>query len=109
MASAAPGWYPDPEQPGHIRYWEGQRWSDYRLPSTGAKVGQGATQSSWFSSHKGVTIVAAIVLLLAIIGATTDDEDPALDYAADTSQTTGAAARASGRLRYNRQPHRRGR
>jgi hypothetical protein len=24
------GWYADPERAGHQRYWDGQRWTDYR-------------------------------------------------------------------------------
>jgi hypothetical protein len=24
------GWYDDPEYPGHVRYWDGSRWTDHR-------------------------------------------------------------------------------
>ncbi len=90
MATAAPGWYPDTERLGYIRYWDGQRWSDYRLPATGAKLTQSASQNATLRSvaTRDVTIVAAIVLPLGILGATTSDEDPALDYAANNKPTT---------------------
>jgi hypothetical protein len=27
-----PGWYPDPQQPGTQRYWDGARWTDHTQP-----------------------------------------------------------------------------
>jgi hypothetical protein len=26
------GWYPDPEQAGHLRYWDGSAWTEHRSP-----------------------------------------------------------------------------
>lgn len=30
-----PGWYPDPEDASHQRYWDGTAWTDHRTPATG--------------------------------------------------------------------------
>ena len=27
------GWYPDPEQAGHLRYWDGGTWTEHRSPA----------------------------------------------------------------------------
>lgn len=27
-----PDWYPDPEYPGHLRYWDGRQWTEHRAP-----------------------------------------------------------------------------
>jgi hypothetical protein len=32
MAEAAPGWYPDPSQPGMQRWWDGSTWSEHVAP-----------------------------------------------------------------------------
>jgi hypothetical protein len=31
--SAPAGWYPDGEQAGHVRYWDGGAWTEYRVPA----------------------------------------------------------------------------
>lgn len=41
MSTARADWYPDPENPQLLRYWDGQRWTEHRAPnpqtpSTGA-------------------------------------------------------------------------
>jgi len=29
-------WYPDPENPGQLRYWDGNQWTEHRSPVQGA-------------------------------------------------------------------------
>jgi hypothetical protein len=33
------GWYPDPENPGNDRWWDGSAWSDYRRPDGAVPLG----------------------------------------------------------------------
>ena len=49
----AAGWYPDPEQPGQQRYWDGQQWTEHRAPLEGGGSSQppwGGQQPSWSSA-----------------------------------------------------------
>ena len=34
--STPPNWYPDPQVPGLLRYWDGTRWTAHTSPATGA-------------------------------------------------------------------------
>ena len=31
-ALAAAAWYPDPDFPDYVRYWDGTQWTDHRQP-----------------------------------------------------------------------------
>ena len=33
MATPSPGWYPDPQVPGMMRYWDGETWTAQTTPS----------------------------------------------------------------------------
>lgn len=48
--SPAAGWYPDPEQPGQQRYWDGQQWTEHRAPLEG---GTGPSQPAWSDQQQG--------------------------------------------------------
>jgi hypothetical protein len=45
MTQVPAGWYPDPEQVGHLRYWDGWRWTEHRSarPGTGPGFGPAGT------------------------------------------------------------------
>src|SRR5699024_1933487 len=34
--STPAGWYPDPQQQGQLRYWDGARWTEHQAPAQGA-------------------------------------------------------------------------
>ena len=36
MSVTPAGWYPDPENPAQVRYWDGQSWSDSTAPAAPA-------------------------------------------------------------------------
>lgn len=38
--STPAGWYPDPQNPGQQRYWDGTAWSQSTAPAAGTAVGQ---------------------------------------------------------------------
>ncbi|WP_368496841.1 G5 domain-containing protein [Herbiconiux sp. A18JL235] len=79
---AAPGWYADPKDPRQQRWWDGTRWTEFTtawaqttdtpfppLPTPTPDARGGQATKRWRPSLT-TWIVAAIAVLLALIGAT---------------------------------------
>lgn len=64
-----PGWYPDPEHSGTLRYWDGQAWTAHRAPgSPGQKPAGYAPQPVRRGPRAWVIVLAVLAPLLAIGG-----------------------------------------
>ena len=44
-------WYPDPENPGQLRYWDGSQWTEHRHPAQPQGAGDGG-------DHRLITVGA---------------------------------------------------
>lgn len=71
MSTPMPGWYPDPEDPGRQRFWDGQQWTDaraYPASEVGATQPAPTTKSSGSGAWPwvvGLIVVGAILLGIA--------------------------------------------
>jgi endonuclease YncB( thermonuclease family) len=60
------GWYQDPGKPiGHLRYWDGARWTEHESVSLGPTGASrvGGKPTAWIRKHKLVSALIAIVVL----------------------------------------------
>jgi hypothetical protein len=64
------GWYPDPEYPGQLRYWDATAWTDQRRPVTAPPPpGPGSSPPpSPYPPAAGDRTNAGIALALSILG-----------------------------------------
>src|SRR3954453_17663540 len=60
-----PGWYPDPSQPGAVRWWGGQRWSD---PSAPAQPAYQGTQTEGLAIASLITALIGVPIAPIILG-----------------------------------------
>ena len=56
------GWYPDPEQAGQLRYWDGGRWTEHRSPDPGAGGSGGARASPSVYAARGARTARRAVI-----------------------------------------------
>ena len=66
--SPAPGWYPDPSDPGRQIYWNGTAWSDLPPPPTGPASFAPPPPAAGDSSVSRQKAVSIGVSVLAVIG-----------------------------------------
>jgi hypothetical protein len=103
MSTPMPGWYPDPEDPGRQRFWDGQQWTDARaFPASDVGATQPAptTQSSGNGAWPwvvGLIVVGLLLLGLAymITQAGEDDETPIPTVTQTERETATATATAT--------------
>lgn len=52
-------WYPDPQTPGQLRYWDGQRWTQHVHPGQGAQAGAPAEADAAGAGASAGAVVGA--------------------------------------------------
>jgi hypothetical protein len=57
--SQAPGWYPDPSQPGAVRWWDGTQWSEHSAPA-------GPPAPVYVGGTDGMAIASLITALVGV-------------------------------------------
>ena len=83
MTAVQPGWYQDPKRPpGHLRYWNGQGWTEQVVAPPRAPAAAGTPSGGvggarrWLARHPWLG-GAALVLVLVSAAASWGDDDPA--------------------------------
>jgi len=64
MSHSQPGWFPDPTNPSHLRWWDGQQWTAH-VQTPQMSIVAGSTTAAYASSDQGAPPPTGDVLILA--------------------------------------------
>ena len=64
--SVPPGWYPHPEMPGSLGYWDGDGWTEHVAPGPAPNVPP-PKQTSVLTVASGVALGLILVIALVMI------------------------------------------
>lgn len=105
MTNTPAGWYPDSENPGQQRYWDGTAWTEHRHPAavsvpSGGGRGNGAAPDDrpWFKKKRFAIPLGVFVFLVIVgiagggeSGTTTDDATVASDAGSSDTEASAEA------------------
>ena len=68
-ANPGPGWYPDPETPTLMRWWDGETWTEYTAPNAALKPANTFSRDLMIGlaialGAVGLVAVAVVVMIL---------------------------------------------
>lgn len=89
-----PGWYPDPNDAGSQRYWDGSTWTDHRSPDSQPAAPPSAPDNRrLLTGYLAACGALLLVLILAVVyGAFLNDADDIAATATSTSSTETTTA-----------------
>lgn len=84
---AAPGWFPNPDHPGLLRYWDGERWTEHTAPAAPAVVSAGpSTMTIARGVALGLIVVIAAIFFVSRVASSNDGLDCATHSAERVQQ-----------------------
>jgi Protein of unknown function (DUF2510) len=68
-STSSPGWFPDPQVPGQMRYWDGAVWTANTSPAAApVPVSGGPVAQSWVAESPDVTLIRRIATYERVSG-----------------------------------------
>lgn len=93
MSSPTPGWYPDPNEPGAQRWWDGTQWTTHQQRPQPSAPGPSADANQWaMIAHLSALI--GLVIGLSFVG-------PLIVYAVKKDSHPYVRAQAAEALNFN--------